>query len=209
MFAYCGNNPINFTDEEGTAGIWYYLLKRLMMPGLIHMLVEAEIKASHPYILKEAWIKKNGSFIGRADLVSTSGDVWEIKHGGDNPLARAEIAKNQAEKYKGGVAVRTDTQIKHLGPAGAFSGHFTINGLDGETYLVDYNTPQNGVVLYYVKTVSHEATATYKLPEKTQSPSTVTQCVPQTATAGILIIPIFFGIGGGSFGLNNAFSAAY
>ena len=209
MFTYCGNNPINYIDETGHAGIWYYLIYILMMPGYIHARVELEIKGTHPHILKETWIRKDDKLIGRADLVSTSGDVWEIKHGGDNPLARAEIAKKQAEKYKGGVAVRTDTQINRLGPAGAFSGYFTINSPYGETYRVDYDTPRNGVVLYYVKTILREAAATYELPEKAKSPSPVTQSVHQTIPANVLFIPIFFGIGGGNFASNNAFNATY
>ena len=196
MFAYCGNNPINYTDETGRAGIWYYLIYKLMMPGFIHMLVEAEIKAKNPDILLESWIRKDGELIGRADLVSKSGDVWEIKHASSNVVGRAMEARNQAYKYMYGEVVRTGTSINRLGSVGAFSGEFTING-PNETYHVTYRTPSNGVVLYYVKTIPHESVATYCLPEKVKSTLPITSSVNKAAEACAIFFPILIGGGAG------------
>ena len=151
MFAYCLNNPVNRIDWFGNASIWYYLIVDHDM-GFIHRLVQGHIVASYGSSYSTEVVLEG---FGRADIVDTKkGHVWEVKHAGQFPEARACIAKVQALKYIGGS--NGNTTITALGAAHAFSGSFYIQCM-AEQYHVSYNTPTEGAILYSVQKVDNQS----------------------------------------------------
>jgi hypothetical protein len=100
----------------------------------------------------------------RADLVDqNTGEVWEIKSGaGVGAAARTVLAATQARRYIGGKGKRGNKSITitQLGSKNAFQGSFTINCLD-RTYLVTYETPAAGVILYFVSETKYQTNADY------------------------------------------------
>ena len=148
MFSYSLNDPINRVDEDGQVSIWYYMKINGRM-GLIHRMVQMQIEAtSAGRVGIEMWVEKDEKRIGRADIADSDGNVWEVKHGGSKAgVAMIATAQAQASRYIGGKAVRNGQELKNLGPAGQFSGSFTVSCLD-DTYLVTYTTPAPGAVLY-------------------------------------------------------------
>ena len=141
MFAYCLNNPTNFVDWTGYVSIWYYLIVDSDM-GFIHRAVQAHIRSSYQ-VMTEVRLQT----YGRADILNNKGEVWEIKHAGRDPEARTAIAYAQANSY-----VMLNDEVTGLGSADAYSGNFYI-GCQGNSYLVEYETPCSGVVLYTVSTI--------------------------------------------------------
>lgn len=88
------------------------------------------------------------SSIGRADVVH-EGLVWEVKHAGANRINRTTEAWAQAITYQ-----IFNKEITGLGAAGAFDGYFYI-GCEGNAYLVSYDTPASGAILYTVSPVQN------------------------------------------------------
>ena len=90
--------------------------------------------------------------IGRADVVNTeTGRVWEVKHAGKYPELRKLIAAAQAVGYIGGE--QHGVLIEALGDEGEFQGEFLVFCVN-RYYLVTYNTPMDGVVLYSVEDIT-------------------------------------------------------
>ena len=160
-------------------------------PGYIHRAVQAHIIATNLFE-KELYL----SGIGRADIYDpATREIWEIKHGGSSaPMIdeRTNQALLQAQKY---VKKYTKTPLC-LGAAGTFTGQFVIN-YGTQSYLVSYDTPQDGVILYYVekmKSYEPEAFRVYAHAHATMPSST------NNATDwGSLYIPFVFlgAVGGG------------
>ncbi len=161
MYSYCCNDPINLVDLYGFSGIWYYLFRDSQF-GFIHNLVELHISSHSNRILVSELVIYSGA--ARADLVdSNTGEVWEIKSGaGPGPTARALLAQTQARSYIGGKGKRNNMPITitQLGSENAFEGKFTISCMD-KTYLVTYETPAAGVILYYVTDTSYQENVNY------------------------------------------------
>ena len=84
MFAYCNNNPICNCDPTGA----------LAFPGEIHNEVVKRYAAKYALYWEQTISYKFGW--GRADLISDSGSVWEVKP--DNPRA-VKAGKKQVQKY--------------------------------------------------------------------------------------------------------------
>ena len=85
-FCYCSNNPCNDIDTDGTFG-----------NGTIHYEVCVDIVARNPGIymnLTKVVPGRNGSF-GLCDLVSDSGQIWEVKRVTCAPL----LAVRQLNAY--------------------------------------------------------------------------------------------------------------
>lgn len=145
MFAYCLNNPVNLADPLGErANIWGVLF-RDHNPGFIHRAVQAHI-ISTGLFNKELVLPG----IGRADIYDPDTlEIWEIKHGGsteDMQNQRMQDAFNQVNRY----ATKCTDKPLRIGHAGAFTGSFLLNS-GNLTYTVTYETPQPGVILYYVQ----------------------------------------------------------
>ena len=98
---------------------------------------------------------------GRADILAPdTGEIWEIKHGGSTiemQESRTQEAINQVHRYIGKFAERPLCE----GRAGTFTGAFILN-YGNVSYSVTYNTPEPGVILYYVQEMkSYEPAASY------------------------------------------------
>ena len=142
MFAYCLNNPVNLVDWTGSVSLWYYLIVDHDM-GYIHRAVQGHIQENYN-VQTEVSLQT----FGRADILKDGG-VWEIKHAGTNPAMRELSAYAQATTY-----VWLNEEVTHLGGAYAYNGSFYI-GCMGSSYLVTYETPCSGVVLYTVSEVNN------------------------------------------------------
>ena len=208
MFSYSLNDPINRVDEDGQASIWYYMKINGRM-GLIHRMVQMQIEAtSASRVGIEMWVEKDEKRIGRADIVDSDGNVWEVKHGGSKAgVAMIATAQAQASRYIGGEAVRNDWELKNLGPAGQFSGSFTVSCLD-DTYLVTYTTPAPGAVLYHVRQIEEEKKADYvyepaiiKAKIRSKAPSAAGALAVVTSAVGAAAVGLgACAIGGGFWG---------
>ena len=159
MFAYCGNNPITFTDPTGTyAQIWPIMFGD-HNPGYIHYAVQMHIITKY-YMIKKEFVLPG---VGRADIYKpTTSELWEIKHGGSSSEmidARMILAEYQVKNYVSGAKAKLN-EIYHLGHAGAFNGEFIIN-CDSVSYLITYDTPTPGVILYYVKQLKKQKQNVY------------------------------------------------
>jgi len=145
MFAYCLNNPVNYSDSTGTyAKIWGELFK-VHDFGAIHRAVQLHIIANKAF-QKELFL----AGVGRVDIFCPeTHEVWEIKHGGSTiemQMARMTLAENQAKKYM----VNYKGKRLQLGHAGAFQGEFLLM-CNEILYLITYTTPKPGVILYFVE----------------------------------------------------------
>lgn len=87
---------------------------------------------------------------GYADIYDPeTGEMWEIKYGGNTAemqAARTAEAFAQISRY---LNCKEPPMPLTIGHAGAFTGAFLIN-YDQTSYCVTYDTPEPGVILYYV-----------------------------------------------------------
>ena len=147
MFAYCLNNPVVYIDLAGT----------LAYPGEIHNAVvrhiEEESKKYYPgKIYTEQWIKYKGGGLGRADLISEDGFVWDVKP--DKPRhIRAGIS--QVKKYTQNTWIRFKSkELKVGGDQIKADSFYHKSGL--ETYKVTYRNAGNGVIAYSYRLVDYD-----------------------------------------------------
>lgn len=175
MYAYCGNNPINYRDDSGEIPFWALVAKTLLDWGLAHRLVQADIKAKHFCVEIEVPVDRNHYRGGRVDVYQ-NGRIWEVKSTGS-----ADLAAPQARSYLGCKVSDSDSWVKELGPANAFSGNIHLSLL-GYNYEIEYNTPQEGVILYSVCEIK---------PAKQESvePATAEAPIPVRAPCIPIIIP--------------------
>jgi len=141
MFAYCLNNPVNMFDTLGCAPEW---LERLWIFGHIHREVQKHIYKNYGYTVEKGIICANGSY-GRVDVVSASGQIWEVKH---NSLTASSRATTQLRRYEGGTFVNfgSGSTIAVIGGTG-IEGSFNCD-YKGTTYNVTYSNTSSGVILY-------------------------------------------------------------
>ena len=106
MFAYCNNNPIAFTDDNGGAPWW------AIMPdwGFIHRLVQADIINEYKNLNLGAEVTCT---TGRMDLFSMSThEVWEIKSAGPTSLlGPMQLAMYASGKYIDEARIEHDITI--------------------------------------------------------------------------------------------------
>lgn len=144
MFAYCGNNPVNRSDPSGYKWKFWKVLFEDHRPGYIHWAVQAHILLGG---LVEKELVLLG--VGRADIYKPETDeIWEIKHGGSSEAAQQKNT-NEAIKQLEGYLEYKGIPLR-IGAAGAFKGEFVLD-CGGCSYLITYDTPQDGVILYYMK----------------------------------------------------------
>ena len=133
MFAYCLNNPVNYVDPTGT----------LAYPGEIHNEVVRRIAEKYGYY-KEQFILYEGGGFGRADLISSDGQVWDVKR--DKPR-QIKAGKNQVAKYVSNTWKNSpDTSLSVGGNQIAADSFYYKSGL--VTYKVTYKYVGDGVVAY-------------------------------------------------------------
>ena len=149
MFAYCLNAPVLWVDQSGTrVDIWPILFED-HYPGAIHKAVQAHIIASG-LVSMELYLPG----VGFADIYNPeSHEIWEIKHGGyatETQHSRVNEAMNQITKY---ISNKSEILLQ-VGHAGAFSGKFYIN-CGAKSYLITYETPEPGVILYFVQQMNN------------------------------------------------------
>ena len=190
MFAYCGNNPVNYCDPAGYARLWPILFGD-HVPGFIHKTVQAHIVATGLF-RDELYLPG----AGYADIFDPeTGEIWEIKHGGstlDMQASRTNDALRQINRY-----IDNPTKIPlTAGHAGAFTGSFIIN-CNNVSYSVSYDTPQPGVILYYVQELRYlERDASYVYYTKENRASQM---------LGLFLVPV----GAGSTSVDAVLEKAY
>ncbi|MCQ2287114.1 MAG: RHS repeat-associated core domain-containing protein [Bacteroidales bacterium] len=132
LFAYCGNEPTGNVDPLGY----------LAFPGEIHNEVEKHLKKIYGWNSEQRINYENGTW-GRADLISSNGEVWEIKR--DKPK-QIERGKDQVKKY---VDNTWKNQPKKKLSIGQYieSNSFTYKSGD-TTYNITYRYAGDGVIAY-------------------------------------------------------------
>ena len=146
----------------------------------------------------EIGVYRTDGTYGRADLFA-DGKVWEVKHKRSSALALP-----QAISYVGGMTTQKEA-ITGLGAAGTFEGSFIINCM-GESYIVSYYSPTDGVVLYDVQQMESQV----KQPKYTYLPFApkgerlvegyaATYHAPSTVLGPIPAVSFGFGSGGARF----------
>ena len=189
MFAYCGNNPVISTDSTGMrTDIWPVLFGDHNQ-GYIHRMVQLHIIASKA-VEKELYLPG----VGRADIYNPdTKEIWEIKHGGNSlsmQSQRRTDAEEQAKKYVKGAG-----KDWCLGHANAFSGEFVLK-CGSITYLISYDTPASGVILYYVKELKDQKrTVDCVYPERILLPKNDTKEV--LVAIGLGFVLSFAGVNNG------------
>ena len=190
MFAYCLNNPIAFSDSTGTrAQVWPVLFGD-HDPGYIHRAVQAHIVFKNSIIDKELVLPG----IGRADIYNPETyEMWEIKHGGSTDEmmnARITNADSQVAKYVQLAKERINLPYRK-GHAGAFNGEFILT-CDSISYLITYDTPAAGVILYYVKQVKKQESSAFAVyPSKEYSYSKELTLLTLGVSTSALVACIF------------------
>ena len=144
MFAYCGNNPVNRSDPSGHKWKFWRVLFEDHRPGYIHWAVEAHIVLDG--VAQKELVLPG---VGRADIYRPeTGEIWEIKYGGSSEAAQQKNTNKALEQI---VLYLNNKEIPlQIGAAGAFKGEFVLD-CGGYSYLITYDTPQAGVILYYEK----------------------------------------------------------
>lgn len=143
-FCYCSNNPSNDVDSNGTFG-----------NGTIHHEVCMHIVATNPGIymkLTKVVPGRNGSY-GLCDLVSESGQIWEVKRVSCSPVLSAQ----QLTSYLSSTFANNPDLVgkqPHLGKRMICGGMF----ISASGYLVCYADTGTGFILYdYARLNLHSA----------------------------------------------------
>lgn len=142
MFAYCLNNPVLFVDETGD----------LSYPGEIHQQVVDRISRKYQF-KREQWIlyvsiEENNTFKysgwGRADLISNTGQVWEVK---PNKKYHISAGKRQVDRYVAGLWANNPAQKLSVG-GNTINPEMFYYKSGYTTYKVRYQYEDHGVITY-------------------------------------------------------------
>lgn len=158
--------------------------------------------------MKYTFLKKEHvlSGIGRADIYNPdTHEIWEIKYGGSSDAMKAErvlLADSQVSRYIK-EAMKDLNTIYHKGHAGAFNGQFILC-CDSISYLITYDTPKAGVILYYVEQLKKKelnAFATYPSKEYNYANTMVQSALG--VGCGYALAACIFGMGSPNRGLQR------
>ena len=153
MFAYCGNNPVNFEDPTGE-----------LTQGQIHNLVLEEIikekkkegrktLSCHRTCIYYNCVDFWGGW-GFCDLYDVaSGEVWELKKESSSYTCSTEYATRQLKNYVSGrLKNMPNLKLKSGGRLLTGKSSFTYTDSSG-TYNILYWEQGNGILRYaYIKT---------------------------------------------------------
>ena len=205
-FAYCGNNPVNYSDVFG----YTQVPTITMMQGrIIHRLIQADVKAKHigGYTWHSEVIvnrNRNGKGVwGSVDLVDSSGGIYEIKR--RNSLSRPDPETQLNNYKKAGLKYPKDypgIDKLHIGTV-VFSGWVGF-----EDFIITYSCEGNGVIWYDVEKRQY-SNATVPVFEEEFAGSPVGIRIPVLDNR--FVIPAFVSMGcimvGGGIALNSCFYA--
>ena len=103
MFAYCGNNPVNYCDPTGTTQQFWYKMFGDHDPGYIHRAVQVDILIKYNVYAEIYGAEYIMPGIGRADIVCL--ETGEIS----DKLGRGRHTTRQAEIFHIGNGLVIDT----------------------------------------------------------------------------------------------------
>ena len=133
LYIYCMSNPLGFVDPTG----------ELAYPGQIHNLVVNDVAKRYGYNKEQTIDYKDSVFWGRADLISASGEVWDVKR--DKPRQIAS-GVNQVFKYTQNTWKKNPDINLSVGGY-IKSGSFEVK-INVDTYYVSYRYAERGVIAY-------------------------------------------------------------
>lgn len=132
-FVYCLNNPVNNSDPNG----------ELAFPGQIHNEVVRRIATDYRFHREQKILYKDGKW-GRADLISSDGQVWDVKRDKPNHI---EDGITQVQKYVANTWKNSPNTKLSVGDDIVPTTSFNYkSGLI--TYKVQYRSVGNGVIAY-------------------------------------------------------------
>ncbi len=144
-YVYCRNNPIKYVDPTGM----------LAYPGQIHNLVVEKVADKYGLYTEET-ISYNFGW-GRADLISATGAVWDVKRDKPNQIAKGVT---QVQKYVNNTWKRfpnRDLSVGGIVDSGSFS-----ETLNMDTYYITYRYAGNGIIAYdYYKVTDWDTVKAY------------------------------------------------
>ena len=144
-YVYGNNNPINYTDPTGM----------LAYPGQIHNLVVNKVASTYG-LYKEQTINYKYGW-GRADLISETGFVWDVKRDKPNQIAKGVA---QVQKYVNNTWKRYPNRNLKVG-GNIASGSFTQT-INIDTYYITYRYAGNGIIAYdYYKVTDWETVKSF------------------------------------------------
>ena len=169
LYVYCINDPISFVDDTGCALRW---------PGEIHNAVVNDIASQYKgTVFKEVWLIGENGKLGRADIVSTSGKIWEVKS--QKFFEKyPKATNNQLDNYVGGKLIKHDITTLCRGDDYIVGRTFFYPSETNARYKITYRNSGNGIITYDFVEI--------KQPQKT----TVTSSEAAVAVAVAVIITI-------------------
>ena len=142
LYVFVMNNPVFFVDPTGL----------LAFPGQIHNLVVNHVAATHGFH-REQRIDFGRFSWGRADLISPTGQVWDVKR--DRPRQIAG-GVTQVQRYTTGTWRNNPNQSLSVG--GEIAGGQFITVIGFNTYHVTFRYAGNGVIAYdFTRTTDWQA----------------------------------------------------
>ena len=138
LYVYCMNDPVMYVDVSG----------ELAWPGEIHNKVLYHVAKKYGFYTEQCIEYEDGC--GRADLISMSGEVWDVKR--DKPK-QIEAGVDQVDKYVHNIWKNNPNTKLSVGGWIESDSFVYRNGLS--TYYVRYRYAGDGIIAYdYHKTVN-------------------------------------------------------
>jgi RHS repeat-associated protein len=138
LFAYCGNNPVNCEDPEGTTRK-YYPWDELKYPGEIHKAVQRDILKNYP----DAEMEVN--YIDILLKINSILYMYEVKPFSYRNLERFRLVWEQISRYASKPPYAdTGTQIikgsfTHVGEKSGYTYYVNYVSFEGAEWLVLYS----------------------------------------------------------------------
>ena len=180
MFAYCGNNPINYADPSGAltdAQIHDEVLKEITKrSGGRYRYKRSDTKIVYDVLWGLKWF-------GYCDLYDPiTGETWELKKNTSSWSCTTPHAQAQLSNYINNGYLTNDPELDLKLPTTTIpSGHFTRMDEDGTQYVISYWDQGDGILRYQY----------YIIP-------TGKEVVAMTIIAGAFIASVSYQSAGGS-----------
>lgn len=139
QYLYVKDNAVNYIDILGMKP-W------IPYPGFIHTAVQHHIQLKYRYNIEQTIRNTKRKYIGRADVISNAGSVWEIKPESYRKGYKFKCAVRQLDRYINNIwEARPDVDLKK-GSANIY-GDFILS-----TRWMDYNVQYKyigqGIIIY-------------------------------------------------------------